>query len=165
MRQRKRELNPLRLIPRTREFRRVLACPQDPLAVGKPVTEVLRINYEHTGRADYQMVNICLGPGNSSVVKDHEAFATELVEVVPKPFLPFGSLTPSDGALVGHPDTQGRKNAGQDSEEEAELVSQATAEWRRGSGFLRRPRLQEALEEVVERSRCETHHEVRGESR
>ena len=74
------------------------------------MTEVLRIDDEHAGRSDHQMVDICRGPRYSSVVKDHEAFARELVEMVPEPFLPFGSLTPRHRALPGPPDTNGSED-------------------------------------------------------
>ena len=88
------------------------------------MTEVLRIDDEHAGRSDHQMVDICRGPGYSSVVKDHEAFARELVEVVPEPFFPFSSLTPSHRTLAGHPDTDGNEDADQHCEEQTELISQ-----------------------------------------
>jgi hypothetical protein len=92
------------------------------------VTEVLRIDDEHASRSDHQMVDICRRPRYSSVVKDHEAFARELVEVVPEPFFPFGSLTPGNRALAGRPDTDGNEDADQHCEEQTKLISQATAE-------------------------------------
>jgi hypothetical protein len=92
-------------------------------------------------------------------VKDHEAFARELVEVVPEPLFPFGSLTPGHRTLAGRPDTDGNEDADQHCEEQTEPISQATAEWW-CHGFLEPRLLVKTLQGVVKNGHEQAHSDI-----